>query len=92
MLIVLGIGWVLDSLGQHLNRLEWAILWATMGLVFVSESLNTAIEKTLDTLHPDRHEGVGRAKDIAAGATLIASTVALIVGAYILLPRILAIL
>jgi diacylglycerol kinase len=92
MFAVLGLGWYLDSQGQHLNRLEWAIIWATMGLVFVSESLNTAIEKTLDTLHPDRHEGVGRAKDMAAGATLIASTVALIVGGYILLPRIMAVL
>jgi diacylglycerol kinase len=42
-------------------------------------------------LHPEHHVGVGKSKDMAAGATLVASTVALIVGAYILLPRIVAV-
>lgn len=92
MFLVLATGFTLDHFGQHLNRFEWAILWLAMGLIFVSEALNTALERALDTLHPEKHEGVGRSKDMAAGATLIASTVALIVGAYILLPRILSII
>ena len=91
MFLTLIVGFGLDYYGQHLNRFEWAILWLAMGMIFVSEALNTAIEKTLDVLHPDKNEGVGHAKDMAAGATLVASTVAIIVGAYILLPRIIAI-
>jgi diacylglycerol kinase len=90
MMVTLLVGFSLDYFHQHLTRFEWAVLWLAMGLVFVSEALNTALEKTLDTLHPEHHVGVGKAKDMAAGATLVASTVALIVGAYILLPRIVA--
>ena len=91
-MVTLLVGFSLDYFHQHLTRFEWAVLWLAMGLVFVSEALNTALEKTLDTLHPEHHVGVGKAKDMAAGATLVASTVALIVGAYILLPRIVAVL
>jgi diacylglycerol kinase len=92
MMVTLLVGFSLDYFHQHLTRFEWAVLWLAMGLVFVSEALNTALEKTLDTLHPEHHVGVGKAKDMAAGATLVASTIALIVGAYILLPRIVAVL
>jgi diacylglycerol kinase len=91
MMVTLLVGFSLDYFHQHLTRFEWAVLWLAMGLVFVSEALNTALEKALDTLHPEHHVGVGKSKDMAAGATLVASTVALIVGAYILLPRIVAV-
>lgn len=90
MIVVLIIGFGLDRYHQHLNRFEWAILWLAMGVIFVSEALNTAIEKLADTLHPDINPGIGQAKDIAAAASLIASIIAIIVGAYILLPRIMA--
>lgn len=90
MIITLIVGFGLDNYGQHLNRFEWAILWIAMGLIFVSEALNTALEKALDGLHPGKIDFVGKAKDMAAAATLVASTIAIIVGAYILLPRIIA--
>ncbi len=63
-----------------LSQSEWLFIFFGIGLVSVSEALNTAIEKTLDTLHPNIHPGVGKAKDMAAGATMIASTIALIIG------------
>lgn len=85
-------GFSLDALGEHLNRFEWAILWCAMGLVFVSEGLNTALETTIDHLHPDKHQMIGRAKDMAAGATLSASIVAIIVGLYIFAPHVMSIL
>ncbi|MFM6953134.1 MAG: diacylglycerol kinase family protein [Bacteroidota bacterium] len=85
-------GFSLDAWGEHLNRFEWAILWCAMGLVFVSEGLNTALETTIDHLHPDKHPMIGRAKDMAAGATLSASIVAIIVGLYIFAPHVMSIL
>jgi diacylglycerol kinase len=86
------LGFGLDALGEHLNRYEWAILWVAMGLVFVSEGLNTALETTIDVLHPGIHPMIGRAKDMAAGATLSASIVAIIVGLYIFSPHIMSLL
>jgi diacylglycerol kinase len=85
-------GFSLDAFGEHLNRFEWAILWCAMGLVFVSEGLNTALETTLDALHPEKHPMIGRAKDMAAGATLSASIVAIIVGLYIFTPHVMSLL
>ena len=85
-------GFGLDALGEHLNRYEWAIIWGAMGLVFVSEGLNTALETTIDVLHPEIHPMIGRAKDMAAGATLSASIVAIIVGLYIFAPHVMSIL
>ena len=91
MIVTLIVGFGLDRYGQHLTRFEWAVLWLAMGSIFVSEALNSALEEALDTLHPDKAKGIGRAKDMAAAATLVASTVAIIVGLYILLPRIVAV-
>jgi isoleucyl-tRNA synthetase len=38
----------LGYFGQHLTRFEWAILWLTIGLMLVSEGLNTALEKAVN--------------------------------------------
>ena len=90
MVAVLITGYALDFAGQHLNRYEWAIIWLAMGLVMVSEALNSALEKALDRLHPEQDAAIGDSKDMAAGATFLASTIAVIVGLYILLPHFLA--
>jgi len=90
--IVVIVGYSLDYFGEHLNRFEWAILWCAMGLVFVSEGLNTALETTIDVIHPEQNPMIGRAKDMAAGATLAASFVAIIVGIYIFGPHVMSIL
>lgn len=60
--IVVIVGYTLDYFGEHLNRFEWAILWCAMGLVFVSEGLNTALETTIDVIHPEQNPMIGRAK------------------------------
>lgn len=90
--IVVIVGYTLDYFGEHLNRFEWAILWCAMGLVFVSEGLNTALETTIDVIHPEQNPMIGRAKDMAAGATLAASVIAIIVGIYIFGPHVMSIL
>lgn len=59
----------------------WAVLTLTVGLVVIAELLNSALETLLDHLHPQQHPEIGVAKDIAAAAVLIASLVALGVGA-----------
>ena len=35
---------------------EWILLCFAIGLVITAEALNTAIEKTIDLLHPQKHE------------------------------------
>ncbi|HVV14919.1 MAG TPA: diacylglycerol kinase [Candidatus Paceibacterota bacterium] len=41
--------------------------------VVVAELQNSAIEVALDKIHPERHEAIGRSKDLAAAAVVWAS-------------------
>ena len=66
---------------------EWAILMLTIGAVIGAEAFNSALEQLADAVHPGHHPGVGRAKDMAAGAVLVAATTAAVVGGLIFLPR-----
>ncbi len=60
--------------------------------MWIAEAFNTALEALADAVHPERHEGVGRAKDVAAGGVLVAAIAAAVIGAAIFGPRILALL
>jgi len=60
--------------------LWWAIVGLAVGLVLVAEMANTAVETLADLLHPGQHPEIGVAKDVAAGAVLIATIVAIGVG------------
>ena len=83
MFITIGFGLFLG-----LSKLEWmAIIFATT-IVFTFEMVNTAIENIIDMVSPDYHELAGKVKDISAGAVLISSLGALIIGALIFVPKI----
>ncbi len=71
-----------------ISATEWMIQFLVTGLVLVAEALNTAIEKVADFVHPDYHKKIGFIKDIAAGAPSFAAFTALIVAAFIYIPRI----
>ena len=60
---------------------KYCILILTIAFVIVSEMLNSAIEFALDAVFHNRYSKlVGMAKDISAGAVMIASVVAVIIG------------
>lgn len=71
-----------------LTRFEWAVIWICIAMVLCLELINSALEETLDHLHPGRHDSVGKAKDMAAGAVILASIISVIAGIYIFYPRI----
>lgn len=57
------------------------ILFLTIGMVIISESLNSAIEFSLDAIFKNKYSRmVGMAKDIAAGAVMIATFLSIIIG------------
>jgi len=70
----------------HISKLEWLILLLTIGTVITLELVNTAIERVVDLVTADFHPLAKAAKDIAAGAVLVAAVVAVIVGIIIFLP------
>lgn len=59
--------------------LWWAVAVLTIGMVIVAELINAALETLADHLHPEQHPEIGAAKDIAAGAVLIAAIAAVLV-------------
>lgn len=64
---------------------ELLVLLFTISLVLVAEMFNSAIEATVDLVQPSYHPLARFAKDIAAGAVMITTIVALAVGALMLL-------
>ena len=70
-----------------LNLLEWGLVVLAMGLVLVSEMINTAVEWLVDWVSPDYSEKAGLIKDVAAGAVLIAAIISVIIGVIIFLPK-----
>ena len=72
-----------------ISVLEWLIIVLTIGFVIVAELLNTAIEYTVDMVCGNNYNELAKySKDIAAGATLVAAIVAVIIGAIIFIPKI----
>ncbi len=49
----------------------WALVSVVGGGVLAFELVNTAIERALDKLHPERDPLIGQAKDCAAAAVLV---------------------
>lgn len=80
---------VLLGFALKVDRFEWLALVLTIALVFSLEAVNTAFEALCDVASPDYHPQVRRAKDVAAGAVLIAAIAAVIVAALIFGHRLL---
>jgi diacylglycerol kinase len=70
----------------RLSGPQWIAILIVTGMVWITEMLNTIIEKMMDHLSPDYHPRVKWIKDVAAGAVLIAAIVAVITGAVVFLP------
>jgi diacylglycerol kinase len=71
----------------NISTTEWLALVFAIGLVFVAEGFNSAIEIDMDLTSPEYHPYAKDTKDVAAGAVLLAVIVATIVGAIIFLPK-----
>lgn len=63
-----------------------ALLIVTAG-VWITELINTAIEKIMDHLSPAKDPRVKYIKDLAAAAVLVAAVLALVTGIIVLTPK-----
>ncbi len=69
-----------------LSAVERSLIIFLTGWVMAFELINTAIERMLDIIKPNVHPYVRVVKDMAAGAVLLSSGIAVIIGACIFLP------
>lgn len=69
-----------------LHRIDAAVILLVCGFVLVAEVLNTGIEKLCDFVEPNHHSKIGIIKDISAGAVLLSTVFAVIIGGFIYFP------
>jgi len=80
--LVIATGVTLD-----LTSLDWTLLAIAATVVWVAEALNTALEALSDAAVPEHSPHIAVAKDVAAGAVLLASLGAVAVGLLVFLPH-----
>ena len=83
MLIMTAAGFYFD-----ISNTEWILQIFAFALVLGIEGLNTAVEKLSDFVQPEFDHKIGFIKDISAGAVMMVSIAAAIIGLIIYLPKI----
>ena len=72
-----------------ISIVEWIFQCLAIGMVMGTEGMNTAVEKLSDFVQPEHDEKIGFIKDVSAGAVMIVSILAGIIGLLIYIPKIL---
>ena len=77
---------------SRISPADWALIALAIVCVWATEALNTTLEFLVDLVSPDLHPLAAKAKDVAAGAVLIAAIGSLIVGGLVFGPHIVKLL
>lgn len=85
--ILLAILAVVLALYLGFSYTEWIILLATIAIVIVSELINTAVESLVDLVSPEIKDEAKVAKDVLAAAVFVSALLAIAVGAFLFLPK-----
>ena len=72
----------------RLSSTEWAIVLICCAVVISTEMINSGIECSIDLCTKEYSELAKKAKDMAAGATLVVSIFSAVIGLIIFVPRI----
>jgi diacylglycerol kinase (ATP) len=80
--IAVALGWYLK-----LSTAEWLWIILSIGMVLLTELINTAIELLVDLVSPGYNEKAGHIKDMCAAAVLVTAIMALVIGIVIFLPK-----
>ncbi len=81
---------VIAGVALRISAAAWAAITLAIGLVLITEILNTAIEAVIDLHTSEYHPLAKIAKDGAAGAVLVASLTAVGVAIAVFIPRLLS--
>lgn len=77
---------IIASILLRISKEDWFIVIFLIGFVISLELTNTAIEALVDAFTDEEHPRAKFAKDISAGAVLVAAVTAAAVGIIIFLP------
>jgi diacylglycerol kinase (ATP) len=70
----------------NITPTEWIAVVLCCGTTLAAEAMNTAIERLVDMVCPQRKPLAGEVKDLAAAAVLICAVASAIVGAIVFIP------
>ncbi|MBS1663936.1 MAG: diacylglycerol kinase family protein [Bacteroidetes bacterium] len=87
--LVATIAVVIAAFVLKVTTAEAIALTIVTGLVWITEMLNTCIERMADMITRERNPQIKFIKDLAAGAVLVAAGIAVIVGLLIFIPKVL---
>ena len=79
---------IIVSIFLRVNKSETIAIVFSISMVWITEMVNTAIEKTMDFISLQKHPQIKIIKDLSAGAVLIAAIAAVIVGCVIFIPKV----
>ena len=65
---------------------EWVLILFSVSLVFITEIINTALERIVNIISPDFNKSAGQIKDLSAASVLIAAITSVIIGAIVFIP------
>jgi len=85
--LLLGFVVLIGSVFLNLSRLQLAIVFVAVAFVFITEMINSAIETVVDMITDEFDPRAKHAKDLAAGAVLVAAINALVVAYLVLADR-----
>ena len=71
----------------NISKIEWLFQVLAICLVLSTESLNTAVEKLADFIHPNYHKKIGVIKDVSAGAVFFSVVFAIVTALIIYYPK-----
>jgi len=90
--IIVGLLIISVSFLLKIDLLEFVLILLTVMIVLVTEILNTAIEFTIDLVSPQYNQLAKKVKDISAAAVLVSASFAILIGLFILGPRLITLL
>lgn len=77
------------SVALRIHKWEAIAVVFSITLVWITEMINTSIEKTMDFISTEKHHPIKIIKDIAAGAVLISAIASFIIGCIVFIPKLL---
>ncbi|MBD2703134.1 diacylglycerol kinase family protein [Spirosoma sp. BT702] len=84
--LIAAVGVILVNYLLQISRTEWLITLILIGLAWMAEAFNTALEKVADRITQDQDVLIGQAKDLASGAVTIICLFAVVCALIIYFP------
>jgi len=71
----------------QIKALEWLLITLSIGIVFITELINSSIERIANRIEPKPDPKIKEIKDLAAASVLVSALASLVIGGIIFIPK-----